>query len=220
MADPGRIPGSVVIPATVQVVLNWTLPSGKTVHNVLHALVGSGFAADAATAQAIYAAIIASAGWTAWKARINSGVSFAGVSLRDLRAAFLPLAESTGAATPGTGAGTALPPGNALVVTLRTANAGRGFRGRVYLPGLDTGALAAGGVAAAGTMTDAAGFVSAVSAALTASGGTLAIAQPARAAYTGSGNTPHSARSAAAQTVTSIVVRDNTIDSQRRRAQV
>lgn len=216
--DPGRIAGPIVIPNCVAVLIQWSLPNTKTVNNVLHASVASGFSATSTVAQAIYAAIIASAGFTSWKANINSGVSLTGVSLRDLRSANLPLVTSTGAATPGTGAGTALPPGDALVVTLRTAQAGRQFRGRVYLPGLDSTALAAGGVAAAATVTNSKAFVDAVSAALTSSSMTLALGQAARQQYTSAKGTVHAARAAAVQPVTSTVTRNNIIDHQRRRA--
>jgi len=47
---------------------------------------------------------------------------------------------------------------------------------------------------------------------------TLAIAQPARAAYTGTKGALHLARAAAVQPITSIVCRNNIIDHQRRRA--
>lgn len=218
MPDPGRIAGAVTIPACIQVRLIWSLPNGKTAYNVLHASVAGGFAPTVAIADAIFTALKAAAGWTSWKARVNSGISLTGVDLRDMRVTNQPLISSTSGASAGTGAGTALPPGDAICVTLRTAGAGRGFRGRVYLPGLDTGALASGGVAAAGTVTDSAAFVTAVQSALSASSMTLAIAQPARAAYTGSTGAIHLARSPAVQPVTSIVTRNNIIDHQRRRA--
>lgn len=219
MADPGRIPGPIVIPNVVQVRLFWTLPNGKTVYNVMHGTVAGGFSATAAVADAIFTALKAAAGWTSLKANINSGVSLAGVDLRDLRTANQPIVASTTAASAGTGAGTALPPGDALTVTLRTANAGRSFRGRVYLPGFDSTAMAAGGVAAAGTVTNATSFVTAVQTALTASGITLAIAQPARQLYTGPKTLAlHAGRAASAAVVTSIVTRNNIFDHQRRRA--
>ena len=221
MADPGRIAGPVVIPSCVQVRLIWTLPSGKQVFNVLHGSVAGGFNATAAVAQAIYAAIIASGGWTSWKARVNLNGNLFGVDLRDLRTANMPIVQSTGGATAGTGATGATPPGSALVVTERTASAGRGFRGRVYLPGLDVSDLvAATGAASAATQTDALAFMNAVSAALTASGITLALANPARAAYTGRKGAAHAARAAAVVPITSMVVRTGTINSQRRRSQV
>lgn len=218
-ADQGRIAGPIVIPTCIQVRVAWTLPNTKTVFNVMHASVAGGFSATAPVAEAIRAAIVASAAWTAYKANVNSGVNLAFVDLRDQRSANLPLVQSTGAATPGTGAGTALPPGDACVVTLRTANAGRGFRGRVYLPGLDSTALAAGGVLAAGTVTNTQSFVQAIQAALTGQSMTMAIAQPARQAYTSNRtNRVFVARAANMQTVTSIVTRNNIVDHQRRRA--
>lgn len=218
--DPGRIPGAQTAPSTLQVRLAWTLPNTKTVFNVLHGSVGAGFTPTSTIAQAVYAAVIASAGWTSWKANINSGVSLAFIDLRDMRTVNNALAASTGAATPGTGAGTALPPGDALVVTLRTAAAGKSNRGRVYLPGLDSTALAAGGVAAAGTVTNAKAFIDAVSTALTGQSITLAIPQFARQQYTGAKtNTVHLARPAVAPViVTTTQCRNNIIDHQRRRA--
>lgn len=218
MADQGRIPGAIVIPNAVQVRLIWTLPNAKTVYNVMHGSVAGGFSATSAVAEAIFTAIKASAGWTSLKANLSSGVSLVGVDLRDMRSANQPLVASTSGASAGTGAGVALPPGDALTVTLRTAGAGRGFRGRVYLPGFDSTAVAAGGVAAAGTVTNSTSFVTAVQTALSASGITLAIAQPARQQYTGKTGAVHSARGAGLQPVTSIVTRNNVFDHQRRRA--
>lgn len=218
MPDPGRIPGAVVIPNCIQVRLIWTLPNGKTVYNVMHGSVAGGFSATTAVADAIFTALKAHASWTAWRARLNTTVSITGVDLRDLRTANMPIVQSTTAAAAGTGASGAIPPGDAFCVTLRTANVGRGARGRVYLPGLDFSALAAGGVAAAGTVTDASGFITGVQSVCTASSVTLAIANPARADYTGSTGAHHAARSAAVLPVTSIVSRNNIIDHQRRRA--
>jgi hypothetical protein len=218
VADPGRIAGPIVIPNTIQIRLLWTLATNKQVFNVLHGQVASGFAVTAAAAEAIYTDIVGTAAWTAFRAHLNAGVSFTGVDLRDLRSANQPLVASTAAAQAGTGAGTALPPGDSLVVTLRTAGAGRSFRGRVYLPGFDTSALAAGGVASAATVTDATAFVNAIQTQLTGQGITLAIAQPARQAYTGRTGASHPARAAAIAPVTSIVTRNNIFDHQRRRA--
>lgn len=216
--DPGRIPGAIVIPNTIAVRLIWSLPNGKTVYNVLHGSVAGGFSATAAVADAVFTALKANAGWTAWRARLHTSVSLVGVDLRDLRTANLPIVASSTAAAAGTGATGAIPPGDALVVTLRTAFVGRGARGRVYLPGLDFSALAAGGVAAAGTVTDSAAFIAGVQTVLTASGITLAVANPARAAYTGTTGAAHAARAAGILPVTSIQTRNNIIDHQRRRA--
>lgn len=221
MVDLGRIPGALVIPAGIEVNLLWTCANGKTARNTLGGSVASGFSATAVIAEAVRAAIVASGAWTAWAARLHSTVSFAGVELRDLRSANLPLVQSTGAAAPGTGAGLALPSQDALVVTLRTALAGRANRGRVYLVGFDSGTLvAATGSASAGTLTDATSFITEVQTALGASGITLAIKHPARAAYTGKRGAAIPARSAGMVPVTEIVCRDAIFDSQRRRNQV
>lgn len=221
MADGGRIAGPIVVPNAIEVDLLWNLASGKQVKNVLHGQVAAGFSATGGIAQAIYAAIIASGQWTAWAALLHSTCSFAGVALRDLRSANLPLVTSTGAATPGTGAGSALPPGSALVITERTNSAGRGFRGRVYLPGLDSGVLtAATGAATAAANTAALNFMTEVETALTASGITHSILNPARQLYTGRKGAIHAARPAGIVNITSMVARTLALTSQRRRSYV
>lgn len=218
MSDPGYHHGYPHLSNGVQVRLVWSLPGGRTAYNVLHGTVAGGFIASAAISEAIFTAIKGAAGWTSWKANVNSTYALAGVDLRDLRSPNLPIVASTSAASAGTGAGVALPPGDALCVTLRTGFAGRSYRGRVYLPGLDSTALAAGGVAAAGTVTNASAFVTAVQTALTASSITLAIGQFQRDAYDGPNGVHHDARGDNTVTVTSIVTRNNVIDHQRRRA--
>lgn len=219
MTDLGHVAGVVTIPTGVQVRLVWTLPNTKTVYNVLHGIVAGGFVSSSTVAEAMFAAVKASAGWTTWKAKVNSGVNLAAIDLRDIRTAYQPTHASTGLASAGTGAGTALPPGDALVVTLRTATVGRGSRGRVYLPGLDSTALAAGGVADPTTVTAAEGFINAVSAAMTASAITLALANPERNQYvspiTGAN---HLHRDAVMKAITEVKCRNAIIDHQRKRA--
>lgn len=218
MPDPGRIPGKVVIPNTVQVRMIWSLPNTKTVYNVLHGRTAGAPSVTQALAQAIYAALIADAATTNWRAQIHSSVSLAGIDLRSLHVVDQPTLQSTGGATAGTGAGGAIPPGDAFVVTLRTAQVGQHARGRVYLPGLDFSALAAGGVAAANTVTRAPLFVAALQTAMSGQGITMCLANPARQQYTGSTGTVHAARSATTVDVTAIVARNNIIDHQRKRA--
>ena len=222
MPDPGRIPGPVVIPNAIEVDLMWNLANGKTgIKNVLHGQVAAGFNATAAVAQAVYAAIIASGQWTAYAPYIHTTAAFAGVQLRDLRTANNPYVSSTGAATAGTGAANALPPGVSIPITLRTAAAGRGFRGRAYLPGLDSAALVAGtGAILPAAVTAAVNFITEVQTALAAQGITLSIAQPARQAYAGRKGRAIPARNANIANVTSIVNRLATFTSQRRRSYV
>lgn len=218
MPDPGRVPGAVIIPNAVQVRLIWNLANGKQVFNVLHGQVAAGFNATAAVAEAVRAAVAGSGQWTAWAAFLHTTVGFAGIDLRDLRSGNQPLVESTGGAVDGTGAGAALPPGVAMVITLRTNQSGRGFRGRVYLPGLDSGALTPGtGAFSAAAQTAAVNFLTEVQTAMNANGMTLSIAQPARQQYVGKTGANHLARAANIVNVTSIVSRINAAGSQRRR---
>jgi hypothetical protein len=221
MPDLGRIPGPIVIPNCIEVDLLWNLASGKQVKNVMHGQVAAGFNATAAIAQAVYASIIGSGSWTAWAAFLHTTAAFAGVQLRDLRAANFPFVASTGAATAGTGAGLALPPGVSLVISERTASAGRNFRGRIYLPGLDSGALvAATGAASAAANTAALNFINQVGTSLGLSAITASIANPARQAYTGRKGRAIGARAAAVVNVTSNVARLTALTSQRRRSYV
>ena len=216
--DGGRIPGAFTVPNCVQMRLEWTLPSTKLVYNVLHGRVAGGFTATAAIAEAIRAALAAAAAVTTWRTHVSTLVSLSHVDLRDMRTLNMPIVQSTGAALAGTGVGGAIPPGEAFCVTLRTAFVGRANRGRIYLPGLDFSALAAGGVASAATSTDAAAFVTAVQTAMTASGLTMCIMQPARQAYTGTTGAAHAARAAGTVDVAAIVSRNTIIDHQRRRS--
>jgi hypothetical protein len=219
--DLGRIAGPTVIPNCIEVDLIWNLPSGKQVKNVLHAQVAAGFNATAAVAQAIYASIIGSGSWTAYAAYLSNAGQLAAVALRDLRTANMPVVQSTGGATAGTSVSAALPPGVSLPITLRTASAGRGFRGRVYLPGLASNAVVTGtGAIVAATNTAAVNFVTAVQTALTASAATLSLAQPARQQYTGRTGRVIPARSNNVVNVTSIVARLTAFTSQRRRSYV
>lgn len=219
--DPGRTPGPIVVPNAVEVDLLWNIVPTKQVKNVLHGQVAAGFTATAAIAQAIYAAIIASGQWTSYKVNVNAGCAFAGVAIRDLRTAGMPLVQSTGAVTAGTGLGVALPPGTSAVITLRTANAGRNFRGRVYLPGLDSGDLNANtGNFTAAMQTNAQNFMTEVQTALTASGITHSIINPARIQYTGRTGAVHLARPASVVNVTSLLMRTLVPQSQRRRSQI
>jgi hypothetical protein len=218
--DPGRSPGAFTVPNCVQMRLNWTLPNGKIVHNVLHGRVAGGFAATTVAAQAIYAAIIASGSWTAWRPYVNAASSFQGVDLRDMRTLNQAIFASTGGSTAGTGAAVSLPAAAAICITLRTALSGQANRGRVYLPGIDSAAdVSATGAILAAANTAAVNFVTAVQTAMTSGGLTMCIQNPPRIAYTGAKTgTLHPAREAGTVDVVGISARSTTFRSQRRRA--
>ena len=220
--DPGRIPGPVVIDNCCQVILDYSLPNGKLAHNILHARVQPSFAATTGIANPIMNAMVA-----AWSAAGGLGsqcaasTTFQAVSLRDVRVANMPLVTSTVASVVGTDPGIALASQIALVITLRTANAGRAFRGRVYIPGWGVVAQGGGTMASAAAGTAAHAWIVAVQSALNAQSMVLAIGQPARQQYTSpvTGRTIP-ARVSGVADVTQIILRDNTFDTQRRRSQL
>jgi hypothetical protein len=218
--DLGRNVGPYIIPLCVAVAVRWNTTNGKVVRNVLHGTIAGGFANSTAIAQAVFAHILASAAWTAWRPYLYSANSLAGVDIRDMRVITNPFFPSTGGTVAGTGAAAEVPAGVALCVTLKTALAGRGYRGRVYLPGLDTTAVtAATGAIVAAANTAAVNLVTEFQAALTASGITLAIAEPPRNAYTSLiTGVVIAQRAATATPVASITTRSTTFRSQRRRA--
>lgn len=219
LKDPGRIPGPIVVPNAVQVNIQFTLPNGKIVQNILHGQVAAGFAATAAIAEAVRASIAGSAAWTSWAAFLNSATTFSAVAIKDLRSAGLPLVFSTGAAVAGTAAaGTnALPADTSVAITLRTAQAGRSKRGRVFLPGLSNLGIATTGAMLATAQTAAVNLVTQFQTSMSASGITLSLINPARQAYTGRAGAAIPARAAGVVNVTSITSRSTTLRTQRRR---
>jgi hypothetical protein len=220
MPDPGRITGPVVIPDCAQLRLAWTFPGARTFYNVMHARIVGGQPINAALAEDIFSTLVGAGEWTTGlRPLINDAVSLFGVDLRDLRTPNRPLVQSTSGISTGTGSGDMLPPGVALVTTLRTDSAGRGFRGRVYLGGWDEAANEAGGTATAAAAAAATSFIQELSDIMAVNNLILCIGQQARQSYTGTTGAVHPARAAATADVTAILVRNLVFDSQRRRAQ-
>lgn len=219
LSDPGAIPGPKVISNACMVRLNWNLTDGKIGHNILYGQYTGSPALSAALAQTIFAAITTGGTWTAYAAFLASTTSLASVTLLDVRSGVGIEFNSTGTAAPGTSASPALPDENAVVFTIKTTIRGPGGRGRVYLPGFATNALATGNVIAAATVSAATTWVAnSVGTAITNNVGTWSLGLPARQAYT-SPITGRSfpARTSSAVPVSSGGVRDNHWDTQRRR---
>lgn len=70
-----------------------------------------------------------------WAPHCASSVILQRVGVRDLRTANGPEFRDSGNPSPGTNPNTGLPKGVSVGVTIRTAKAGKSFRGRTYLPG-------------------------------------------------------------------------------------
>jgi hypothetical protein len=217
LSDPGAIGGPVIIPQCAQIVLNWAYDGGRTGHNVLYGRYAGAFSGTVAQANAIMTALTTGAGWTGLAGHLATTTSVTGVSIRDVNSANQALINSTNASVPGTVAGIALPLESALVITLRTALAGKANRGRMYISGFDNAAVSAGNIAAAAVITTLQAWANTITAALSGSGYTWVIGQKARAQYTGSTGTLHPARAATSTQIIASPVRDNHWDSQRRR---
>lgn len=217
LSDGGDIPGFKRVPQCAQVRLVWQLGDAKLAFNVLHGRYSGGFVGSPAQANSIATALSTGAAWTALAGFLAPTASFIGIQLRNVDVADQPLITSTNIAVPGTSAGTEIPNEVALVITKRTAKVGKANRGRIYVPGWATNALGTTNQAAAGAVTALQNWANTITSALSGQGYTFVIGQPARKAYTGITGTAHPARDATSEPVTSVIVRDNHWDSQRKR---
>jgi hypothetical protein len=217
LSDPGAIGGPKLCPSVAEIVMVWTLSGGKIAHNVMHGRYTGTFAGTVAQANSIVTALTTGGPYTAFATHLASTTALGQVYIRDIAVPNQPAINSTLFGPPGTGAGVAMPNEVALCITAHTALAGRANRGRIYIPGWHTAATAADNTVVAQAVTDLQGWANTIQGAVTASGYQLVIAQPARQAYIGSTGTSHPARPAGSTTVSSLFVRDNHWDSQRRR---
>lgn len=216
-SDPGEIGGPVQIPQAAQFSILWGLDDGKFGHSVFYGRYNGGFAGTAAQVNAILAALTTGGTWTALAAFLSTTSGLSGLSVRDVNTINQPVIPNTTGGAPGTSASPALPCETALALTFRTAKTGPQNRGRMFVPGWATNALGAGNVASAAAVTALQNWGQVLSTALAAQGYTFVIGQRARAAYTGATGTDHPARAATTTQITTISVRDNHWDSQRRR---
>jgi hypothetical protein len=217
LSDPGYSREKLVIPNACQVTLDWTLADGKLAHNVLYANIPPAFTPTAAIADNLLIALTSGAAWTGFAAVLSASTTLSAITLRDVRSADQPLVTSVGTGHPGTDAAVALPNEVALVVTLRTAKAGRGFRGRMYLPGFGSDQVTAGNLVAAGCITAVTAWVGLLATEIQTIVGTWSLGLRHRVAYTSGTGTTHDDRPAQLVQITAAPVRDNHWDSQRRR---
>jgi hypothetical protein len=126
------MPISPVIANTVEVRLLWAL-AGNGAINVLHATSPT-VPVNQALANTLGAAI-KSAFTANLGPMFNSGSGLIRVGVRDLRIEHAAEFLDAGTSVVGSGVGDSLPSQVALCITLRTASAGKSFRGRVYLGG-------------------------------------------------------------------------------------
>jgi hypothetical protein len=217
LSDPGHQGGPIVIPSCVQLTIAWVLTNAKIGVNVMYGTVAAGFTPTTAICDAIKTALSSGAAWTALAVYFNTANGMQSVRLRDVRTANNPVVSSNTTPVLGAAAGPPMPSEVAVVVTLRTAKTGASNRGRIYIPGWASGSQGTADTLTPAAVTALQTWASGIPAILTTNGLTLALGQPARAAYVGSTGTSHPARIAQSTPVTALVVRNNTWDSQRRR---
>jgi len=219
LVDPGYQPGPKIIPNACMVRLNWQLTDGRVAHNVMYAQWAGTPALSDTVAQSIFTAASSGALWTALSAFIIPTTLLTGVTLLDMRSTTATYFNSTGAGVPGASTGTALPDENAIAITFFTANRGPSGRGRIYIPGWASNAVAAGGVIAPAVMTALNNWFSGgLAPAISSNLGAVVLGLPARNGYTSpiTGRV-FPPRAATTVPLTGVAVRDNHWDSQRRR---
>lgn len=200
---------ALVVPNAAQMRLIWAVGGSLYALNVMGVVNAGSVAITQALTNTIGTAVKSALTSSTLGSQLHTTVTLANVGLRDIRTANTAEFLDSGAAVAGTATGDFLPPQTALVITLRTAQAGRSFRGRTYLTGFAESVNTATGVYA-GT-THGVSFITAIKSALITSGLDLGvISRPAPDA------TPP--RSGFVTVVTSIVIRDTIWDTQRRRA--
>jgi len=132
--------GAVTIPNGVIINLVWE-DAGRVWLTELSGLKTGTLTVDQTLANALFSAAKTSFTSSGAQAEFASTVSFTGVRVKDVNTANLAEHESNGAAILGTGTGTVSSLNDALVVTKRTAQSGKAFRGRMYFGGLAVTAL-------------------------------------------------------------------------------
>lgn len=204
---------SLVVPQGGLLRLIWTFSGAPYAVNVFGVRNATGAGITQAAANSLGAAVktaMTSTGYHGW---ISNLVALQTVGLRNINTANQVEFLDTGAAVVGTDVSNALPPQVALCVTLRTALAGRSFRGRTFLPGFAEATSDVNGRANSATGDAALAFVQAIMAACSAASLPMAIISRPRPAE---GTVP--AYAGNVTNVTAAVVRDLVWDTQRRRA--
>ena len=197
--------------------------------NVYGARVGAGTTINQALADSLGAAIKAAFTGTVGPLMSNN-TQLVRVTVRDIRTAGQPEFRDSGALVLGTGLGDSLPPKEAACITLRTAGAGRSFRGRSYIGGFSEAENDANGLTVTAANTAAMNFVAGIRDAMTANGLTLVVlSRPsfrevrtvqtfdAAGALLETHTATHAARPGMINNVTMLEARDARWQTQRRR---
>lgn len=207
----GSMPQHLVVSDCMEGVVFVTI-GGRICHIVQHWRVPLGTAVTSTLVDAIFGPLATL--WTANMApHCPPDTALAGFSLRDLRTQGMAPVNNTVAGGVGTGTGDRLPNQIAICLTVRTARAGKAFRGRNYWPGLSETASGPGGTLTAGAHTSIAAFATGYLTAVNRSGCNLVVLHRPLYGIDGSITVPGTIENA-----TQVVLRDDVLDTQRRRA--
>jgi hypothetical protein len=210
-------PSPIVIPNVLRVGLHHTFTGGQFSYQ-LHMAQTTAGPLNPNFAEALFSAIKGQTGVTAfYTGHMHSDVALQRVTVTDMRGANNPTLLSTGTALPGAIATAAAPINACLVVTHRTAQSGRSFRGRTYV-----GGLVAADMLNSRTWNDTVGsaavaMLAGIDAACTANGGGLVIAWAHLLAGTNAAGGTLPDRPAGSIDITAWDIANPRIDTQRRR---
>lgn len=194
---------ALVVPQGALLRLIWTQGGAPAAVNVYGVINTGNVAITQTLTNTVSAAIKAALTSSGQAALVNTAIALAQVGLRDVRTANQPEFLDAAAAVPGTAAGDLLPLNTSLCLTLRTALAGRSFRGRTYLWGYTEASNTATGTILPGVGTTGIAWVNAIGSALSGNGMGLAVLSRHRSVV---------------NAVTSVQNRDSIWDTQRKRS--
>jgi hypothetical protein len=216
--DAGRIPGAYIIPNCVEIGVVWGLPNARGGHSFFHGGNAGSTVVNVGLANTLMASLV-----SAFNANLASFIatdaSLSYLWVRDMSLTTNPSINTTLSGAAGTSASNAMPAQNAIVVSEKSTQRGRGANGRAYIPGWADNANAGGGVIAPALVTAFGTFCTAWFSGIGAAGLTPALAKPARNAYTGYSGAEHAERAASWVQVQEYYLRNNVFDTQRRRVE-
>jgi hypothetical protein len=206
----------LVIPNGAMLTLNWSGET-RTWKNVIGLLVtGTPPTFGQALANTLFTGISTSAGFLSLLALLAPTVTLENLTVRDLRSPNQPEFTSSGVPVSGGGTGDCLPLNVAAVCTVRTALAGKSFRGRTYFSGFSELQNDAQGRQSAAVGTAIVAAMTSINSILAGSSLTVAVLSRPRDASTIPAKTI-TAKVAAATAVQSFEARNTKWESQRRR---
>lgn len=210
MATPLQVPSSAVLK------ILWSAPN-RNFQNVLGLRwTSAAVVPSQAMVDTIFTNIKANAATTTLLSLMGSNVALFSISLKDINTPNQTEFTSTGAAAAGTGVGDTLSLSLAQVVTLRTPQSGKSFRGRMYFSGFTEAQNDATGRALAAVSTACTGWLTAWNTVLNGQGFAIAVLHRNSAGRT----IPEkiiAPTSGFSTTATAFLVRNTKWESQRRR---